>query len=109
MWREDLKNEFGIHFKDCPEELKFLEQFIEELLEDKLRPMCDARRLNSLKPCPFCGHAPAWRKSKKRRCQLHGDIIQDDILGCFSPFCKFKPQISETIKEHSMREWNKRV
>jgi len=31
-WRKQLKEEFGIHFKDNPDELKFLEAFVEDLL-----------------------------------------------------------------------------
>jgi len=31
-WQKQLKEEFGIHFKDSPDELKFLEAFIEDLL-----------------------------------------------------------------------------
>jgi len=32
-WRKQLKLEFGIHFKNSPDELHFLESFIEDLLE----------------------------------------------------------------------------
>jgi len=34
-WRKQLKREFGIHFKDSPGELQFLEAFIEDLLKDE--------------------------------------------------------------------------
>lgn len=34
-WKKQLRDEFGIHFKDCPDELKFLETFISDLLKDK--------------------------------------------------------------------------
>jgi len=39
MNKEDKKalhQEFGIHFKDCPDELQFLESFIDELEEKHL-------------------------------------------------------------------------
>ena len=35
-WQEAFKEEFGIHFKDCPEELNFAIGFIEDLLEEKI-------------------------------------------------------------------------
>ncbi len=35
-WSESLKSEFGIHFKDCPDELQFLEAFIEDLFSSEL-------------------------------------------------------------------------
>jgi len=33
--KQKLKDEFGIHFKDSPDELQFLEAFIEELLKQE--------------------------------------------------------------------------
>lgn len=60
-----------------------------------------------LKPCPFCGHQPTWRKGKVYYEQLHGEPLQDDILGCFSSQCAFKPQI-KIPKIHAVKEWNTR-
>ena len=34
-WQKPLKNEFGIHFKDSPDEFNFLIAFIEELLDNQ--------------------------------------------------------------------------
>ena len=34
-WQKQLKDEFGIHFKDSPDELQFLEAFIEDLLDEQ--------------------------------------------------------------------------
>ena len=34
-WRKQLRQEFGIHFKNSPDELQFLEAFIEDLLEEQ--------------------------------------------------------------------------
>jgi len=34
---KQLHKEFGIHFKNSPDELKFLETFIDELIENKLK------------------------------------------------------------------------
>ena len=61
MWKQNLKDEFGIHFKDCPEELQFLESFIEELLDQQkkeliegfIRDMQECKNL--IKRCPECG------------------------------------------------------
>lgn len=33
-WKKQLKDEFYLHFKDCPDEFRFLVQFIEDLFED---------------------------------------------------------------------------
>jgi len=35
--REKLHDEFGSHFKNSPDELRFLETFIDELIENKLK------------------------------------------------------------------------
>jgi hypothetical protein len=32
-WRKQLKREFGIHFKNSPDELQFLEAFIDDLIK----------------------------------------------------------------------------
>lgn len=61
-----------------------------------------------LKPCPFCGHQPTWRKSKVYYDQLHGEPVQDDILGCFSSQCDFKPSICTGSKVATKETWNKR-
>ncbi len=61
-----------------------------------------------LKSCPFCGHAPSWRLTKKKTCQLHGDEYQDYILGCFSPRCPIKPYKLSNLKSDCIKSWNKR-
>ena len=35
-WKKAFKDEFGIHFKNSPDELKFALTFIEELLESRM-------------------------------------------------------------------------
>ena len=47
MTREEIKqlhNEFGIHFKNSPDELRFLETFIDELITENYQR--DIMRLN---------------------------------------------------------------
>jgi len=34
-WQQNFKEEFGIHFKNSPDELKFALSFIEDLLEEQ--------------------------------------------------------------------------
>ena len=36
-WKKKFKEEFGIHFKNSPDELKFALAFIEELLEERMK------------------------------------------------------------------------
>jgi hypothetical protein len=40
-WRDALRMEFGIHFKNRPEELKFLEAFVNELLEEEKKKLAE--------------------------------------------------------------------
>lgn len=71
-WEKQLKKEFAIHFKDCPEEFAFLEQFIFGLLEDEKKKW--QKEINSFanivrierqkileekkETCPYCGQYP---------------------------------------------------
>lgn len=47
-WKEAFTEEFKIHFKDCPDELKFALAFIEDLLDEQKQEMVD--RINEDKP-----------------------------------------------------------
>ena len=38
-WRKQLKQEFKIHFENCPDEFQFLETFIEGLLNQQREEM----------------------------------------------------------------------
>lgn len=62
----------------------------------------------TLLPCPFCGHTPTWTKGKVYHDQLHGEPLQDDILGCRSSKCSVKPSISTGSKIATQEIWNTR-
>ncbi len=48
-WKKAFKNEFGIHFKDSPDELKFTITFIEELLKSEREKFKEKRKVGENK------------------------------------------------------------
>jgi hypothetical protein len=64
-WRKQLKQEFGIHFKDSPGEFQFLEVFIGDLLTKTHRHKFETIRGTNycIKRCEICGEM--YEKKKK--------------------------------------------
>jgi len=67
-------------------------------------------KLDTLKPCPFCGREPQVRKSKKKWIGLNTpEFRQDYKVACVIPTCLMKPETKyEKHKEDAIKLWNTR-
>ncbi len=76
---------------------------------------------NGLYSCVFCGGRAAWKLSKTRYCQLHGDPYQDVIVFCDHQKpnysnesnakrtnCGVRPEVSAGDMERAFELWNTR-
>jgi len=55
------------------------------------------------------GGKATWRTMKIRgHCQLHGEPLQDEELGCHSSKCDMKPTVFNTTRIWSILQWNTR-
>ena len=60
-WKDALRMEYGIHFKDCPIELIFLEEFISDLLEIQLQEIIEEIEKNQ---SAFTGQGSEYNKGR---------------------------------------------
>jgi len=79
-WRKQLKDEFGIHFKDSPGELQFLEAFIEDLLTKTHRHKFKTIQGTNyyIKRCEICGTIYADKKTTASK-PSRPSLVRSDI------------------------------